>query len=238
LAFLSITLNLVFIASRVPNPSTLCTVFGPSTPLILGAPESTGIFGLPSERLLEIEFRARRNYLETFLPETNSRIASPGGWSKASLVVRHIRPGEWKGHCEVTILGLCIFDALVSPDQNKPKEFNPVIFCDKAEFVIAAREELNLPILLTDMKESVIGAQYQMKLQQSGISFMDISANLVFDHLNGVSDKKVCGKSRISMTLLKSEVVEAVFPGLANVIGRLQGLDIKDAVVARSSITL
>ncbi|KAJ5363870.1 FAD/NAD(P)-binding domain-containing protein [Penicillium cataractarum] len=226
------------LASRITNPDALCSVFGPSNPLILGAPDSQAILGSPSQRLLEIEFRARRNYLETFLPRMDSRIASPGGWSKASWAVRRIQPAEWKGHGEITVVGLCIFNSILSPDQTEPKEFNPVIFCDNAEFVIAAREELNLPILLVDLKERFIGAQYQMKLERSGHTFMEIHADLAANHQNGESGTDLGGKSWVSLTLLKPDVVEALLPGLANVIGRLQGLDMKDPVIARSKLTV
>ncbi|KAJ5627316.1 hypothetical protein N7528_004743 [Penicillium herquei] len=225
------------LASRISKPNPLCTVFGPSTPLILGARDSHDILGLHAQRLLEIEFRARRNYLETFLPRTDSRIASPGGWSKASRVVRRIQPGEWKGHGEITVVGLCIFNALLSPDQKEPEQFNPVIFCDNADFVIAAHEELSFPILLVDMKERVIGARYQMRLERSGHTFLDIQANFAADHRNGASSKKLSGESWVTVPPLKPEVVGAVLPGIANVVGRLQGLDMKNPIITRSNLT-
>lgn len=229
-------LTILSIASQTSKPNALCTVFGPSKPLILAAHDSHGILGLPAQRLLEIEFRSRRNYLETFLPSMDSRIASPGGWSKASWIVRRIQPEEWKGHGEITVVGLCIFNALLSADQKGPEEFNPIIFCDNADFVIAAREELNLPILLVDVKEKVIGARYQMKLERSGHTVMEIQANLAAVHRNGEAGKETSGESWVSMSLLKPEIAEAVLPGLANVIGRLQGLDMKNPTITQSNL--
>lgn len=230
--------SLLFLVHRTSKTNTLCTAFGPSNLLILDAYETEGILGSPTQRLLEIQFRARRNYLETFLPMVDSRIVSPGGWGQASWVVRRIRPVEWRGRAEITVVGLSIFNALLSTAEKELKEFNPVILCDNADFVIAAREELNLPILLADLKESVIGSRYLLKLERSSHSFMEIHANLASCLGNGVSAKPVIGESWVSVAPFKREVLDAVLPGLANVIERLQGLDMKDPVITRSNIIL
>ncbi|PYI05107.1 FAD/NAD(P)-binding domain-containing protein [Aspergillus sclerotiicarbonarius CBS 121057] len=224
------------LANRTPNPSTLTTAFGPSMPLIPDTPGSQGLLGSPSQRTLEVRFRARRNYLETFLPRADSRITSRGGWAKGSWVIRRIQPGEWKGGREVILVGLCIFHALLSPDRDEPQDFSPVMFCDDAEFMIAAREELHLPVLLADMKENILGARYQMDLGRSGQTFMMIQANLAPVHMNGDGGKGALGNARVSMTTLKRDVLEAVLPGLAHVVGQLQGLDMKDVVLTRSGI--
>lgn len=195
---------------------------------------TAGILGHPSQRLLEFQFRARRNYLETFLPCIDSRIDSPGGWSNASWVIRRIQPEEWQGRGEVTVLGLCIFNALLAPDE--PKEFNPVTFCDNPEFVTAARQEQNLPILLADLNESVIGSKYRMDASGSGVNFMGIGTNLSSGHLNGVFGKESHQKAWASVTPLNSDALEAIFPGMANIIQRLQGLDMHDLAMTRSQM--
>jgi hypothetical protein len=42
------------------------------------------------------------------------------------------------------------------------------------------------------------------------------------------------GSAKIFMTTIEPNVLDAVFPGLANVIMRLQGLDIKSPVITHS----
>ncbi|KAJ5767646.1 FAD/NAD(P)-binding domain-containing protein [Penicillium manginii] len=178
--------------SRIPKDDTLSTAFGLAGPFVLGFLGPDGILGSPSQRSLEIEFRARRNYLETFLPTVKSRITSPGGWAKASWITRRLQSTEWKGESEVTLVGLNIPNALLSHDGEGSGNFTPIVFCENAEFVISAREELSLPILLADITESIMGSGYRISVGAS------------------------------------------VFPGLANVIMRLQGLDIKSPVITHS----
>lgn len=219
------------IVNRVSKVDALSTAFGLASPFVIGSLESRSILGSPSERSLEIQFRARRNYLETFLPRVDSRIDSPGGWGKASWIVRHLQSTEWKGASKVTIVGLSIPNAILVPDQKEPEEFTPVIFCDSAEFVISAREELGLPVLLVDVKEIFNDGQYELSLGQSSQDFMHLQVNSSPKILNGIGGSGSLEAAKISVTTLESQAIKAILPGLANVIIRLQGLDSKELVV-------
>jgi hypothetical protein len=223
-------------ASQATQPDKFCPAFGPSNSLLGEWKTSSAILGSPSQRLLQIEFRARRNYLETFLPSTESRISFPGGWGKAYWVIRHIQSTEWKGNVETTVVGLCIPDAILSPGQNDLQEYVPIIFCDNADFVITAREELLLPILFVDIKQTIIASFFQMSLERSGRSFMKLSSSLSQLHMNGSSTKDVFSKSAAEVICQSLEALEAVFPGFAHIVYKLQGLDYMEPVATRLPI--
>lgn len=212
----------------------MSTAFGLAGPFVLGFLGPDGILGSPSQRSLEIEFRARRNYLETFLPTVKSRITSPGGWAKASWITRRLQSTEWKGESEVTLVGLNIPNTLLSHDGEGSGNFAPIVFCDNAEFVISAREELSLPILLADITESIMGSGYRISVGASGKVFMSLHATLMPNVLDAERGSIWLGSAKIFMTTIEPNVLDAVFPGLANVIMRLQGLDIKSPVITHS----
>lgn len=222
--------------SLIPSSSTLPKSFGPSPPLLSSFTNVQDVLGDPSQRTLEIKFRAHRSQLEGLLPHIDSRIAAFGGWGGASWIIRRIKADEWGGNTGINVLGLRIFNARLTADDSKPEPFVPLIFADHPEFVLAGREELGLPLLLADLQERMIGSQYQLSLEQSGHQFMELNAGLLpqstnGSELNGARD--VCkGLAKVSVTALRPEALDTVFPGLAFVIRQLQEIKFEGADVA------
>lgn len=227
------------LGSLTRSSSPLNQIFGPSTPLLPNFSNVHEVLGEPSQRTLEIKFRAHRTQLEGLLPNIDARLAAFGGWGGASWVIRRIKAEEWGGNTGVNVLALRIFNARLT-DDAKPEPFIPLMFADKPEFVIAGREELGLPVLLADSHERMVGSQYQLTLEQSGRQFMELNAGLLprlsKDPVsNGTRD--VCkGRATVSVTALRPGALDTVFPGLAFVIRRLQELKFEDADVTLLNI--
>ncbi|KAJ5179520.1 FAD/NAD(P)-binding domain-containing protein [Penicillium capsulatum] len=227
------------LGSLPPSVSPLSQIFGPSTPLLSSFASVHEVLGEPSQRTLEIKFRAHRTQLEALLSTVDARLAAFGGWGGASWVIRRIKAEEWGGNTGVNVLALRIFNARLTADA-KPEPFVPLLFADKPEFVIAGREELGLPVLLADLQERMVGSQYQLALEQSGHQFMELNAGLV-PRLNKGSEpngtRDVCkGHATITVTALRPEALDTVFPGLAFVIRQLQELKFEDPDVALLNI--
>ena len=222
-------------AGAVASPPTpLTTIFGPPASLLGDFSRVHDIFGAPSQRLLEVKFRARRNHLETFLPKYDSRIISPGGWATASWIVRRIKAVEWQGAADATVLGLCISDA-ISQGQNEPAIFTPLLFSDNADFVLAARGELNAPILLTGMKQSLLGGSYLIDVEHSGRQFMSVGVSPLRTEANGHSNESK-GSPSFTVTDLAPAAMDVLFLGMAHIVQQLQGLYFKDPQVVQFNV--
>ncbi|PLB48304.1 FAD/NAD(P)-binding domain-containing protein [Aspergillus steynii IBT 23096] len=216
--------------------STLDISFGPPMPLPRGYLDS--LTNTPS--LLEVRFRTRRNYLETLLPDFESRIAAPGGWATASWVVRHARENGCavKDH-SLTSVALCIHDALRTADATEKETLQPVVFTTDPDFILAAGREMDAPLMLAEINVSGSGMAYNVRLGKRGRVFMEISVRGQSltngsKSRSGDEEQAAVSKASVSMTRSSPAELEIEFPGMGHVLRRLQGLDMHEMEVVSS----
>lgn len=212
-------------------------------PLLTGFSGISQTFGLETRNSIEISFRARRNYLETFLPTTESRISTPGGWATATFIIRHHKAEEWAGGCNHISLALIIPHVILNPNETDTKIVTPFILDNSAEYVLAGREEFNLPLVHTEIREDFIAGDYSLRAGRNGQNFFQLDLTLPRNSLqsNGHLDNHVEIKehrANITLSDLTDNKLEALFPSTAHLIRRLQRLEIAQVVKVSSDIFL
>ncbi|CEL03661.1 hypothetical protein ASPCAL04811 [Aspergillus calidoustus] len=182
----------------------LTTVFGPSQLPTL----ASALSGLPS---LRVSFRTRRNYLETFLPNSGSSIRAMGGWATASLVLtRH--------SAKHTSLALSIPDAIISSSSKEIETFTPIILDNDIDRVAFGTEQ-GLPVCYAEIREYNLGDKRLLTVGRGEDIFIGIIVT--------VAIKK---DAQVFFSKLIEAELAGKYPALAHVIGRIQKLEVSEVV--------
>lgn len=185
-------------ASAAPHQGLLTRVFGPSAS------------ALATQASLTISFRTRRNYLETFLPGSNSSIRAMGGWATALLALTR----RDEKHAS---LALSIPNALLSPASNESKEtetVTPIIFDNDIDRV-AFGSEVDLPLCYAEIKEYTLGDRRLLTVGRGEDVFIGISLALAAGDC-----------AQVFFSRLSDAELEIRYPALVHIIGRIQGLEV------------
>ncbi|KAF9892296.1 hypothetical protein FE257_002073 [Aspergillus nanangensis] len=185
---------------------------------------------------VEFNFRTRRNYLETFLPSVNSRLAAPGGWARASWLIS--RSQQDNTLCEEPTpekqISVALYISGITPTAGatEPAAISPVIFASDADFVLAGRER-DLPLVLADICEERIGSRYRVTVRKMGRTFLELGSERRAGVANGGVEEHRQTEDWIEVAETPVGELEGRFAGLANVVGRLQGLEAKDVKLVK-----
>lgn len=179
-------------------------MFGPS-----GLPESAS--ALCTQASLRISFRTRRNYLETFLPGSDSSIRAMGGWATAELGLtrrneKHVR------------LALSIPNAILSPSATETETAMPIIFDNDID-VVTFGSELRLPLCYAEIKEYTLGDRRLLTVGRGEDIFIGISLAL-----------SAGNEAQVFFSTLSDAELATRYPALAHIIGRIQRLEIAEVI--------
>ncbi|KAL3464900.1 hypothetical protein BJX64DRAFT_298013 [Aspergillus heterothallicus] len=197
----------VFIKSRgsaAAHQGPLTTVFGPSR---LSNIAST----LSSQPSLRVSFRTRRNYLETFLPSSESSIRAMGGWATASLsLTRH--------SAKHASLALSIPNAIINSGSKEIETFTPVVFDNDIDRVAFGTQQ-SVPVCYAEIREYTLGDKRLLTVGRGEDIFIGITVAVAGTHdaqvfFSKVADADLAGR----------------YPALAHVLGRIQKLEVLDVV--------